>query len=461
MYLPIPEGVNASDSVTVSRPTLDCGGTAMSSTVTVNFSVPKSSVSLEKKNDSILYEIYRPTDGQWSKVKESGSIKMTPMSIKNERTIYHIGQVDVPYIAWKHARMSHVSVRLNGVCTTCGGVAWHDQKAAIVKGSYVEQGDLDYWKSKYPDAAHYKCGVKYLDQNKLEAAKSEALAELYQGYNLGEEIAELRETILGVTKLLKEGISMILKFRSTINSLLRKGKTAEASSRWMEFRYGIMPILYSVQDLLELNSEGKYLTTRRTVYPEVEMDESELGETPYFETVGFHELRATITSKAKWASSGLKNLDRVNMNLLTTTTAVLPWSMVIRWFFNVQSYLDVKVKSLTTLAQEERCCIAIREKKELGTYLCVTTGYQNQHIVDDGYSSLCGYIYPVTDFGTFTDLRPQRVLLSMETVDNYNRYLFNSSDVKMVFNPYISWQRAVDSLIMAMRPLSKLLRRLK
>lgn len=384
---------------------------------------------------------------------------MTEMSIRNESVLYDIGQVKIPFIKFSMDLEAHVAVPPS--CKPCSGIAGLDVKAAIVRGDYIEQGDIDYWKRKFPSALHYKNGMSKLDLSGLEAAKSEAIAELYQTYNLGEEIAELRETISGVAKLLKEGIMLLLKSRSTINGLLKKGLTKEVPDRWMEFRYGIMPIIYSVQDLLEINQEGRYATVRKKVYSDVEVGWEYGGEMPYFETVGTSEIKASVTAKARWASQELKNFDRININPITTVTAVLPWSMVVRWFFNVQSFLDVKVKSLTSLALEQHACVAIREKREYGTYLCIAPGYSDVHIVHEGNSACGKNYYGVHDFGTYTDLRPQRVRLSWESMDNYTRYLFNPSDVKLVFNPYINWKRAIDSLILAKAPLSKLLRSLK
>lgn len=461
MYLPIPEGVNVTQTVTASYPATPCLP-GHSVNATASFSIPKSTTSLQKKNDSILYEIDRPTDGSWRKIKESGSVKMTPMSIVNEQATFPLGQVNHPFLRWSIARTGNPNpCKAGGGYIPCGGVVYWSCKAAIVKGSYVEQGDLSYWKSKYPNAPHYVIVDGTLDENDIEAAKSEAYAELFQAFNLGEELAELRETIGGITKLMSEAFSLITQSRSFIASLLKKDKVAEAGSRWMEFRYGIMPIMYSIQDLLGLRTEGVYRVARKRVVPEIQLPE-EIGSEPvYFQDVGVIERRASVTAKARWASEELKNFDLININPLTTTTAILPWSMVIRWFFNVQSYLDCRVKSLTSLALEHCACVAVREKKEYGTYLHLTTGYPATRIFDSGDSGCGPGFYGVTEFGTYTDLRVHNVLLAWYSVNNYRRYLYQPADVKLVYNPYITWQRSADALVLMMGTMSKLFRRIK
>lgn len=461
MYLPFPESVNVTKTVTASYPATECVP-KHSISATASFSMPKSTVSREKMADSVHFERTCSTDGSWQQIKKSGSIKMTPMSVVNEKTTYSVGQVNMPFLRHAIARTGNMLPRINGKCVPCGGVVAWSCKAAIVKGSYVEQGDLSYWKSKYPEAPHYEMSDGILDENELEAKKSEAYAELFQAYNLGEEIAELRETIAGVTKLTSEAVSLILRFRTTIANLLEKDKLIEAGSRWMEFRYGIMPIMFSIQDILNLRTEGLYRTVRKTVSPEVSMPEEVGSEPIYFQDVGMNEIRASITAKGRWATENLKNFDMININPLTTTTAVLPWAMVVRWFFNVQSYIDCRVKSLTSLALESHACVAIREKREYGTYLHITAGYPSTRIFDSGDSGTCGAgFYGVTEFGTYEDLQTQNVLLAWHSVNNYTRYLYQPSDVKLVFNPYISWQRSTDAFVLMMGSMSKLLRRLK
>lgn len=460
MYLPIPETTALSQTVSVRGPATECDVAGPTITATASFSMPKSTTPHAKQSNSALYEVVRSTDGSWRAIRDSGSIKMTPMSVVNERTDHFVGQVQSPFIAYKIARAGRTAGKVDGRCVPCKTPIYYDSKAAIVKGSYVEQGDLSYWKSKYPAAPHYGLADDCLDSDRIEKAKSEAYAELFQAYNLGEEIAELRETIAGVQKLVLEAVDLILRFRTSIASLLKKDKVTEAGSRWMEFRYGIMPIMYSVQDLLSYRTEGKYRTVRKTVYPEVEMP-AVPEETLYFQDVGMVETRCSITAKARWATQELKNFDMININPLTTVTAVLPWAMVIRWFFNVQSYLDCRVKSLTSLALETHACVGIRVKKEYGTYLAITRGYTGTKIIDPGDSG-CGLgWYGSVDHGTYSDLRAQSVLLVQHSVNNYTRYLFQPSDVKLVFSPYLSWQRHVDALVLTLGTMSKLLRRLK
>lgn len=463
MYLPIPKGVSHSVTVKASTPATDCEA-ASSTTRTATFTLAKSTTGREIQSDFILKSVVRPTDGKWSKIRESGSIKMTPMEIINERTTYHLGEISQPYIQVQGAVNTKHKAKVNGVCTNCRITDKWDVKVAVASGRYVEQGDLSYWKSKYPTAPHYVKGRGLLDNNQLEAAKSSVYAELFQAYNLGEDLAELKETLGSVTKLTKEAVNLILAARKTLNSMfVKKTPLKQVSERWMEFRYGIMPIMYSIRDAATLSGDcGRYRTARATVFSDIEVDEVENKPSVYFHDVGLHEERAMITAKGRWPSEELKRFDLININPLTTATAVLPWSMVVRWFFNVQSYLDVRIKSLTSLALEHTACVAIREKSEYGTYLSAQVGY-DQSFIWNGWSQYCGMNYYGPDrlMGRWTDIYRAEVLLATTTRNNYKRYLFKPSDVKLVYAPHITWQRIFDGLILGQGKLSNLLRRLK
>lgn len=464
MYLPIPEGVNHTHTVTASLPGSACD-IAYSQTKSVTFTKPASTIPLTKKSNSALEVIDRPNDGVWSEIKASGSIKMTPMEIKKESTTYEIGRLQVPYIKWGSvAAVTQFRSWDGSKCKSCIDRNLFDAKAPVAKGRYVEQGDLDYWKSKYPSAPHYVVPIDKLDDNQIEAAKSSVYAELFQAYNLGEEIAELRESLSSITSLVKRGVGLTQKFRKKITDRPAGSKDLkDAADRWMEYRYGIMPIIYSIQDILTLKEDtGLYRTARKVVHPKVEVPDL-IQDKPdvYFEDTCIQTIKATITAKARWKSERLKMYDLINVNPITTFTAVLPWSMVVRWFFNVQSVLDARIKSLTSLALESHACVAIREKREYRTYLSARIGYVNSAMYWLGDNPRCGSNFHPTQRWIYTDFERQDILLATSLVNNYKRYLFTPSDVKVVYSPHLTWQRGIDALILGMRPLSKLLRSLK
>mgnify|MGYP001131163617 CR=1 FL=1 len=461
MYFPIPNGVNVKDTQTASVPPTECDVDTWTDTQTASYVIAASTVALEKRVDSNVYERIAPVDGSWQKVRESKEIKMTAMRVISEQHRYFVAGLQRPYFAYRIAKIGKASARVNGRCLNCQRVLV-SAKLAKVQGRYIEQGDIDYWKSKYPNVPHFR-DIETLDSDKIELAKGEAYSELFQAYNLGEELYEFRETIASIGKLTLEAVALIRNARALITSLLEKGLKKEAANRWMEFRYGIMPIIFSIQDILALKSEnGLYRTVRKKVKPDVPDSTDGRWVNPiYFVDSGVSELKCHVTAKGRWATEELKMLDIININPLTTAFEVYPWAMVIRWFVNVSSYINSRVKSLTSLALEYKACLSIREKMEYGTYLHAEQGYIH-HPLWNGDSGACGAgYYGVHDFGVFQDKVVSDILLSWHSINNYNRYLFQPSDVKLVLSPHITWQRTVDSLILGSGRLSKLLRRLK
>lgn len=458
MYLPIPNGVDLVSTKTASLPASECTP-AYSSTKSASVKVLPSVSSREKKANTAFFERHAPIDGSWKQVRDSGQIKMTPMSIRNETTQHFVSGVHVPVYDWKWVGVAYTAKMVNGYCQNCT-TAVQDLKAVYVQGRYYEQGDIDYWKEKYPSVPHLRI-LPELSPVKVEDAKAAVYSELFQAYNLGEELAEFRETISSITILTKEAVTLILKSRTLIQSLLKRGLKKEAANRWMEFRYGIMPIIYSIQDILALKSDiGCYRTTRQSVKPDEPQSFIHGSYPVYFYDEGVATIRCSVIAKARWSTQLLKQLDLININPITTAVEVFPWAMVIRWFFNVSTFVNSQIKSLTSLSLEDHACVVIREQMEYGTYLYYSNSYSIS--MRDSGDSGCGTgWYGVTDFGKLEDSVSSHSLLSWYSVNNYNRYLFKPSDVKLVFNPKFNWQRTIDAMILGGGQLSKSLRRLK
>jgi hypothetical protein len=456
-YFPIPEGLVKSKSVTASLPKNTCNA-AVSSTQSWSVNIPKSATAREKMPNVVIFERNAPTEGKWRQIKDSGHIKMTEMSIRNEHHTFDIVGVERP--VYRFAWAGTGQTRGGSGCPLCA-VKIVKRVFDNLQERYVEQGDLSYWKERYPGVPHYKC-MPYFCPVKVEHRKAAVISDLFQAYNLGEEIYELRSSLSTVTKLATEGVSLILKSRKFITSLVERGLHKEAAKRWMEFRYGIMPIIYSIQDVLTLKNEtGRYRTIRKSVTPD-EPEEIEPGSEPvYFYDQGAALLRCSVMAKARWASQEMKQLDLINVNPITTAFEVYPWAMVVRWFVNVSTFINSRIKSLTSLALQHRACCAVREKMEYGTYLHLEDGYEHTHYTA-GHAPPCpDHWYGEETHGPFVDHVEYDSLLAWYSINNYTRYLFTPQDVKLVFRPMMNWKRYVDGLIMGSGQLSKSLRRLK
>lgn len=153
-------------------------------------------------------------------------------------------------------------------------------------------------------------------------------------------------------------------------------------------------------------------------------------------------------------------LDLVNVNPITTALEVYPWAMVVRWFINVSEYFGSRIKSLTSLSLESCACVATKVTAEYGTYLFLRDGYDIT-VSWDGDSGCGRGWYGYHEWGPFVDKVDNRILLTWHSINNYDRYLYSPQDVELVWSPYFDWRRAIDSMILGERALSKALRSFK
>ena len=460
LYYPIPQ--SESDSKTVSN--FIMGGcdanTRRDFSATAVASVSKSTSQRNFEPISVQKETYRDQSGKWSSIKASGLIKMTPMKVIDRKVNRSLGKV---ILDKHHQALTHDSrqtSRKGGVCTACT-VKERNYAHAQASITYLEQGDLSYWRDKYPGAPFFHLTGGF-DSAKLEKLKSEAYAELFQAYNLGEEIYELRESLSMLVSLLKRGALLIQKSQKALSLALRKGGVPAAASAWMEFRYGIMPIMYSIQDVMKLlDSSGVFQTTRRTLYPEPGKKFVKPSVGSFFFEEGIDSSVIRITTKGRWASPRALQLDRINLNIVTTAATVYPYALVVRWFFNVNSWLDAQLKSYTTTALQYEGCVSVRTSRKVATFFTLRHD-STSTLVDYGNSTPCGPGYYGT-YGPYVLGGPSEhtILLQSEEENSYERTLYKPTDTKLVYSPYLSWQRLVDALIMGTGLVSNILRSIK
>lgn len=459
-YLPVPVGIpyrSQTDSWSFQNGCKSKKGTGTHS-ITKSIHVPPSTVEQQYEPIVVRKFANRPRDGKWKEIRESGQIKMTPMSAVDEVVENYLGSIVHHVVEHEHWVFgTHVDPNTCRRCTLNG--EWR-HGGVLLTDSYIEQGDLSYWRNRFRNAPYIPLTGE-IDKARLEKAKAEAYAELFQAYNLGEEIYELRESLMTIFSLLKRGAKMIADAKSMYDSLKRKGLHKQAMESWMEFRYGIMPIVYSIQDVMALLDEtGVYRTVRKRVSADAAPSKLPGPKSTYFYEVGAADISASITTKGRWATTLAKQRDLININPITTALEVYPWAMVIRWFVNVSSFAGAQIKSLTTSATEFSGCVAFKETSEIDVFLHYYSD-DRVHVVDPGDSE-CGVgFFGPKDYGIHGEEVLMDVKLRSISKNNYIRETYQPSDTKFVWSPYFDWKRIVDGLILSHGQVSKLLRAIR
>lgn len=141
--------------------------------------------------------------------------------------------------------------------------------AQLYKGEQLTTVFQEYG---YPWPADIRRQV--FDQRISPNLTREAQAKLNQGIlDVLTELAELPETIQYIYGLLRSMVNLYLSFKKKEGDLKKRMRTigaaahevtSQVSSLWLQFRYAAMPIVYSVESLIELAQGQPHFLTVRT-----------------------------------------------------------------------------------------------------------------------------------------------------------------------------------------------------
>lgn len=169
------------------------------------------------------------------------------------------------------------------------------------------------------------------------------VAELHAGqWDILTEIAEAPSTIKMILDLLLEIIRGYKETVTKVAAVKKKhrpnGREAvekmidEVAGLWMQYRYGIQPIVYSVNDALN------YLDMKTSRYVTVRNGANH----SYTCTVGSVTLKANVRERC-WAKAHLDTalkLTHLQLNALKTGYELIPLSFVLDWALNVGDILS-------------------------------------------------------------------------------------------------------------------------
>lgn len=176
------------------------------------------------------------------------------------------------------------------------------------------------------------------------------------------ELAELPETIRMFIDILKDAAEATRRCRDReveIRRLAtRKGWTAiklakSLSDLWLQYRYGISPIAYSLQDL------GKTLLEYKRIYAKFRSAAEGVvlpPPIPGWSSSTALRYKVRVMTKNRYTAEGLIDslLEVLKVNPLATAWELVPLSFVIDWFLNIGQVItnytsvDMSIDSKTT-----------------------------------------------------------------------------------------------------------------
>lgn len=186
-----------------------------------------------------------------------------------------------------------------------------------------------------------------------------ALAKANEGeLDLLTSLAELPETISFLHKAIRQA-SALVKPRRLVKSI-KDMRSTKISGSWLEYRYGLMPIIYDVYGLLQvIERMGRlYETSRDRSDTDVQYEYSD--SVYQYSVSGLTVNRAWV--KRRYDPKNLFNSvgSLLSFNPLKTAWELVPYSFVVDWFVNIGD--AISSISLTTLCEEERLCVSAQSQ---------------------------------------------------------------------------------------------------
>lgn len=193
------------------------------------------------------------------------------------------------------------------------------------------------------DKVNHACSLISSTMASLEpdmGSVTEAAAELNaSAYDLLTELGELPETVSMIYDALRKIITYYLETKRKVNLLKRTDRknnpislVDDIASLWMAYRYGIMPIVYSINDALDyLEMKGTlFRTVRKGKNHSIPLD------IPGWDFPNLN-VRERIWAKGRFQAV---NKNGIGLNPLTTAWELVPLSFIIDWALNIGDLLS-------------------------------------------------------------------------------------------------------------------------
>lgn len=322
----------------------------------------------------------------------------------------------------------------------------------------------------WDNVTHEGSGMTYNVSSFNSSMVSDAIAKVTNdvsikaltSYDFLTEIAEARElpglvvsvskSLLTIFKTLRGRYSsadLITSCRLPIVDLLKHPKQTlrRLGGEWMQYRYAIMPLVYSYRDIVKTINRGIDTTLRSGVDISPSSLNTNLPDATstymWVEATGSIKVRATVFQHYDFER--VSRLAAVGMNPLVTAWELIPYSFVADWFVNMGDYITRTTSQ--NLAGMTNCCISRRENSIIKTWQHFPNQNINLTAARLSGTWIASELPPV---GTLTISRPEESQLLTEVDTNsYTRWLFDLRDAQLSFKPSLNWRRMIDSAVMA------------
>lgn len=397
----------------------------------------------------------------WKKIVQSGEISMTELNVGRETTEQFVVSRPglIPYNPWRW-----------GYCAT--GNQYQTREFGERYSTWTQNDHLGSLSNLSYQTTSTGVLSDFEEQiaSVVASTQSAAFASSLSSYDVLTELAESRETLTFLRSKVEEAADAIRKFAHADEKTHRIARTLTSKelrrhadrafrrygSRWMELRYALMPIIYSMKDVNEM------LGQRNAVYKtDRSRDRVEVNQTPplSFPSAEFLYVTASLKADVKSTVKSAYNrgaLQRIlalsSFNPFKTAWEMLPLSFVVDWLWNIGDVITSQTS--IDLSSQKVSCTSIKR-----TMIVETRLYDGA--VREWPLTRPPAVYQGTPIPyKYTQIRGTDALLQTVSTESYERFLWSTPKPELTFNPYLNWKRFVDSLVLGYQPTKKLLRSL-
>lgn len=308
------------------------------------------------------------------------------------------------------------------------------------------------------------------DDASVEALTSyDFLTDLAEGREIPQLVRSVTTDMYNILRLLR-GRFLLTDLRKaafiTPQHLLKHPEKVlrKLGDEWMQYRYGIMPLVYSYRDIMKTMNRGVVESTHKRIVIQPHARNVTLpGPTQNYiwsNYVGDIRVSATVFQHFPLDASGMSSARSVGVGLnpLVTAWELIPYSFVVDWFVNVGDYILRKTSQAGS--RTIQACVSLR------------SNYSKQywaHYKNEDKTITFGNRYSTPWVGSYPPATPSEVikrpeesqLFKEEIVDSYDRWGFGVSDARLYLKPNLNWKRLIDAGVMSLTNLGNLIRFLK
>lgn len=401
----------------------------------------------------------------WDAVKRSGAIRMTPYEAERRETYRTLAGLEECNVRFYRPHDLNVSK----YPATCAGIEFVE-----LHHRWRQQGDVRYWLSRMSLQVLNRETDHDVD-DVVASTQAAAIAAFKGGYDFLTEVAEVRQGLQFFKGSAASVFNLFSRFFAehgdvvrkamrrkkalTASDLLRSTDRAaqKAGNAWLAYRYAVMPLWYSYQDIKQLiqRSGNLYQSYRSQESVEIPRPSADGLSSGLYQTV---QGSKTVTSvvKAGYSNDFLRTYvsNQVQWNPFATAWEMVPLSFVMDWFVNVGDFIIANTSS--DYSAMSAGCTSVKTEVTIETFLRNKQAILYQQTWNALPPCLPSAVLRSYPFNTDTTETCETVV-----VEHIKRTPFDLNSAQLTLRPSMNWKRYVDSAALSHQMVKSLLRRFK